>query len=177
MTADSKKTPSVLSLVGRRVSGKGTASGRNHRYPGGSIALQKPLMVEKLNACGKNELSALLQSCYNGTLNVQIDADWDVEKSDHTFYHLNWYRGPLGTDPDKTIITKCETFHLIKCTFNYKGNEYEGLIYRLNLAEQGDRPDAQNVIQLLAEKIVLDEKENTFSIKLPAHAITLKHYE
>jgi hypothetical protein len=118
---------------GRVVAGHGVASGsaKADQFPGGAIALQKPVFA----ALGLN-----LAAFHDGTINVDIAPRRIVLQAPRaTFEHVDWLEG-----------YPAETFSFADARIRTGGAEYEAMLFYPHPETKPEHFQPPTVIELLA---------------------------
>lgn len=103
-------------------------------YPAGTIALQKP----HFKALGLD-----LSACYDGTLNLQLDAkSFSIKHADYCFENLRWID---GVNP--------ETFSFVACQIECGEKCHPAWIYYPHPDTKTQHFQPDNLIEVLTEKI------------------------
>ena len=96
-------------VPGHRVA---SGTGGDPRYPGGTIAMQKPYFM----AAGFD-----IDKYYNGTLNIRTEHKFRLVEPEFTVEHMRWCQDPA------------ETFSFVRCQlYNARGlmeRKVPGLVY------------------------------------------------
>ncbi|MDD9912781.1 MAG: hypothetical protein OXR68_06960 [Alphaproteobacteria bacterium] len=132
----------IKPFYGPVISSKQTGSGYNDRYVinrdgpveqqiRGAIALQKLHFIQKMLLAGRRGIAdaVFLNTCFNGTINVNVGQSWLPKKPDYTFENVPWFDGYRLNNGELQRWTAVETFHLIKCHIIFDGIEKNGFIY------------------------------------------------
>lgn len=119
------------------VAGHGVASGRSGdpRFPGGTIALQRPHFAAR---------GLDLSGFHPGTVNVSIaPLRWEVVRADHTFRDVRW----TDTQP-------AEDFSFVAIGLqDPTGRRHDALVYHPHPDTKPDHVQPDDVVEVLAPKI------------------------
>lgn len=116
--------------------GHGVASGRSGdpRFPGGTIALQKPFFLER---------GLDLSPFHPGTLNLSIaPCRYRVLRPKHTFRAVKW----AETEPP-------EDFSFFDCRVLWNGRSYAGLVYYPHPETKPEHFQPPDVLEVLAPRL------------------------
>ena len=123
-------------IPGRVVAGHGVASGsaKADQFPGGAIALQKPVFAG---------LGLDLSRFHNGTINVDIaPCEIELRAPRATFEHVVWLDG-----------YPAETFSFADGGVRFAGVEYEAMLFYPHPETKPEHFQPPTVIELLAPYI------------------------
>jgi hypothetical protein len=124
------------SISGILVQGHQVASGAStcSPYPAGTIKLQKPYF---------RELGLDLSACFDGTLNVAIEAkSFQILRADYYFENLRWVD---DFNP--------ETFSLVACQLEFASIRYAAWVYYPHPETKTKHFQQPNLVEVLAPKI------------------------
>lgn len=123
----------TVEVSGTIIPGHGVASGRSGdvRFPGGTIAMQRPLFAAR---------GLDLSGFHDGTLNVSIaPAAWSVVRPDHTFREIDWH----PTEPP-------EDFSFVAVDLVVDGHAHQALVYLPHPDTKPDHVQPDDVVEVLA---------------------------
>lgn len=124
----------TVRVPGVVVAGHGVASGRSGdpRFPGGTIALQRPHFAAR---------GLDLSGFHLGTINVSIaPARWDLVQADHTFRDVRW--SPTQPPEDFSFVAIAVE--------DARGGRHDALVYHPHSDTKPEHVQPDDVVEVLA---------------------------
>jgi len=125
-----------MTITAKIIPGHGAASGKkgDHRYPGGTIAIQAPYF---------KKLGLDLTRYHPGTLNIDISPfNYQIKNPKYFFNQVEW-----------TKHIPPENFYFFDVTVSYKMIEHKGLVYMPDPKTKTEHEQSKTTLELILPKI------------------------